>query len=107
MGLITGMRKSGIPVQVVRRDDDEALSRVATMEGPDVVTVVAEHLVRGLEREVVVWVGVGQGDYYDVYDKWHATSCTKDKVLWVLAPHDVDLDDDDHNGDDDTDDDRF
>nr|KAG5687185.1 hypothetical protein BaRGS_012239 [Batillaria attramentaria] len=58
-GAVTGLRRLGIPVRVVRYSDDEGVREVAEMAGGDVVTVTNYRTVWGLERKVVAVMGEG------------------------------------------------
>ncbi|XP_025079397.1 uncharacterized protein LOC112555280 [Pomacea canaliculata] len=49
-GVVTGLQEAGIPVRVMKDDDIEDVATACS----DVVWVVGEHRVRGLERKVVV-----------------------------------------------------
>nr|KAG5691574.1 hypothetical protein BaRGS_020949 [Batillaria attramentaria] len=106
IGVVRGLRSSGIPVRVVGRDDEDGVAEMVTIQEKDEgeVTVATILHARGLERKIVVWVGVGEGDYYDVYDKYHATSRAMEKVVWVKAPYEIDFDDAVRNDSDDDED---
>ena len=45
-----------MPVTVLKEGDDDALSTLGTMSGPEKVVVAINSDVCGLERKIVVWV---------------------------------------------------
>ncbi|XP_025114134.1 uncharacterized protein LOC112576095 [Pomacea canaliculata] len=60
-GVVKGLQEAGIPVQVMK--DDEDMEDVATARS-DVVWVACGDRVRGLERKVVVYLKYPNDDYF-------------------------------------------
>lgn len=63
-GLVEGLRKGGVPVRVLGGSKEEksaALAEVVAKEGPDAVVVADADTIRGLERQVAVWVETDHG----------------------------------------------
>ncbi|KAK7485211.1 hypothetical protein BaRGS_00023621 [Batillaria attramentaria] len=60
MGLVTGLRRMGVPLRVVVEGDEKGVKEVAEMSGDDVVTVAWATTVWGLERNVVAVLGMGE-----------------------------------------------
>nr|KAG5704362.1 hypothetical protein BaRGS_031068 [Batillaria attramentaria] len=85
-GAVTGLRRLGIPVRVVRNDDDEGVREVAEMAGGDVVTVTRYQTVWGLERKVVAVMGEAKGEEGDkLYARLLAMSRAVSQLIHVKA----------------------
>nr|KAG5704364.1 hypothetical protein BaRGS_031070 [Batillaria attramentaria] len=94
-GAVTGLRRLGIPVRVVRSNDEEGVREVAEMAGGDVVTVTRYETVWGLERKVVAVMGEAIGEKGDkLYARLLAMSRAVSQLIYVKAvPYDDDDDD--------------
>ena len=76
-GVVTGLQKSGILVQVVHCCDDRAIAEMATASGQDAIVATSSDVVTGLERKIVGWVpSLGQGEVMDrLVSKHLLTNC--------------------------------
>lgn len=78
-GLVKGLQKAEIPVQVLGPEDD---FRDLALAATNKVTVAHHEIVRGLERKIVVYVGSTGWDE-NVSDRLHAMSRTTSLLIWL------------------------
>lgn len=79
--MVTALRDAQIPVQIMGDDDTEDVATART----DVVWMADGDRVRGIERKVVVCLGVGQENVR----LCHMSRCTSQLVIILDSQEDV------------------